>query len=181
MTRGSGMGLDLQSHVSAGRLVIQQIDPAEMSPGEFIHRLRHEVDNRQASVIVIDSLNGYLNAMPEERFLVIQLHELLTYLGHAGVATILISAHQGLIGSQMTSPVDASYLADTAVLMRYYETRGEVRQAISVMKKRSGTHERSIRDFRLSADGVHVGPPLRHYRGILTGVPVETPPDEASR
>ncbi len=181
MTRGIGMGLDLQSHVSAGRLVIQQIDPAEMSPGEFIHRLRHEVDNRQASVIVIDSLNGYLNAMPEERFLVIQLHELLTYLGHAGVATILISAHQGLIGSQMTSPVDASYLADTAVLMRYYETRGEVRQAISVMKKRSGTHERSIRDFRLSADGVHVGPPLRHYRGILTGVPVETPPDEASR
>ncbi len=181
VARCSGMGLDLQGHVATGRLVIQQIDPAEMSPGEFIHRLRHEVESRQASVIVIDSLNGYLNAMPEERFLVIQLHELLTYLGHAGVATILISAHQGLIGSQMSAPVDASYLADTAVLMRYYEIRGEVRQAVSVMKKRGGAHERSIRDFRLGADGIHVGPPLRNYRGILTGVPVEDPPqDEAA-
>lgn len=181
MARGKGMGLDLHSHVEAGRLVIQQIDPAEMSPGEFIHRLRHEVESRQASVIVIDSLNGYLNAMPEERFLVIQLHELLTYLGHAGVATILIGAHQGLIGAQMNSPADASYLADTVVLMRYYEIRGEVRQAVSVMKKRSGAHERSIRDFRLGADGIHVGPPLRNYRGILTGVPVEeAPQDEAA-
>lgn len=176
VNRSKGLGLDLQTPITAGQLTVQQIDPAEMAPGEFVHRICDEVEKRRASVVVIDSLNGYLNAMPEERFLVIQLHELLTYLGHAGVATILIGAHQGLIGSQMNAPVEASYLADTVVLMRYYEIRGEVRQAVSVMKKRGGAHERSIRDFRLTGNGIQVGLPLRNYRGILTGVPVEEPP-----
>jgi circadian clock protein KaiC len=123
-------------------------------------------------MVVIDSLNGYLNAMPEERFLIIQLHELLTYLGQAGVATLLIGAHQGLIGGQMITPVDASYLADAVILMRYFESQGEVHQAISVVKKRGGAHERTIREFRLSGEGISVGPPLRHFRGILTGVPI---------
>jgi circadian clock protein KaiC len=123
-------------------------------------------------VVVIDSLNGYLNAMPDERFLIVQLHELLTYLGQSGVATLLVGAQHGLIGSQMQTPVDASYLADTVVLLRYFEAEGEVRQAISVMKKRGGSHERSIRSFSMSPAGLHVGEPLRGFRGILTGVPI---------
>ena len=122
---------------------MQQIDPVELTPGEFINRIRVAVEERDAKIVVIDSLNGYLNAMPEERFLTIQLHELLMYLGQHSVATILIGAHQGLIGSQMNTPVDASYLADAVILLRYFEARGEVRQAISVMKKRGSKHERT--------------------------------------
>jgi circadian clock protein KaiC len=116
-----------------------------------------------------------MSAMPEERFLIAQLHELLAYLGQAGVATILISAHHGLIGSSMQSPIDASYLADAVILMRYFEARGEVRQAISVVKKRGGSHERTIREFRLTSAGLHVGEPLREFRGVLTGVPSVEP------
>lgn len=172
ISRTSALGMNLKKHVKTGHVTIQQIDPAELSPGEFIHAIRRCVEDNDVSVVVIDSLNGYLNAMPAERFLVIQLHELLTYLGQQNIATILISAHQGLIGSNMTSPVDASYLADSVVLMRYYETAGEVRQAISVLKKRGGKHERSIRDFTLGPKGIQVGPPLREFRGILTGVPI---------
>jgi circadian clock protein KaiC len=171
LTRAAGLGIDLRVHVDQGRVTVQQVDPAELSPGELAHAIRQAVDRQHVSIVVIDSLNGYLNAMPEERFLIIQLHELLTYLGQAGVATILVGAHQGLIGSQMVTPVDASYLADAVVLMRYYETRGEVRQAISVVKKRGGVHERTIRDFRMEG-GIRVGPPLRDFRGVLTGVPV---------
>jgi len=121
---------------------------------------------------VIDSLNGYLNAMPDDRFLIVQLHELLTFLGQAGVSTLLVGAQHGIIGTQMQSPVDASYLADAIVMLRFFESDGEVRQAISVVKKRGGAHERSIRSFRLDSDGVHVGEVLRGFRGILTGVPV---------
>jgi circadian clock protein KaiC len=120
---------------------------------------------------VIDSLNGYLNAMPGERFLIIQLHELLMYLGQQGVATILIAAHHGMIGGQMNTPIDASYLADAVILLRYFEAAGEVRQAISVVKKRGSKHERTIREFRLDG-GIRVGEPLRQFRGILTGVPI---------
>jgi circadian clock protein KaiC len=148
------------------------VDPVELAPGEFIHAIRTAVERDAARIVVIDSLNGYLAAMPEERFLVIQLHELLMYLGQRGVATILIGAHQGLIGAQMNTPVDASYLADAVVLLRYYETRGEVRQAISVVKKRGSKHERTIREFRLDQGRVSVGATLRNFRGILTGVPV---------
>lgn len=122
-------------------------------------------------MVVIDSLNGYLNSMPDEKYLVIQLHELLTYLGQQGAATILISAHQGLITSQMSSPVDASYLADSILLLRYFESEGEVRQAISAVKMRGGDHERSIREFSMRGGRISVGEPLRGYRGLLTGVP----------
>ncbi len=170
LSRTKGLGIELKKYVDSGAIRIQQVDPAELAPGQLVHAIRQCVDEEGVSVVVIDSLNGYLNAMPAERFLVIQLHELLTYLGQKNVATILISAQQGMIGSNMTSTVDASYLADSIVLMRYYELKGEVRQAISVMKKRGGRHERTIRDFELNG-GIKVGPPLRDFRGILTGVP----------
>ena len=171
-TRCAGMGMDLAPWIASGHISLRQVDPAELSPGELVHDIREAVRERGVSVVVIDSLNGYLNAMPDERFLIVQLHELLTYLGQAGVATLMVGAQHGLIGSQMQSPVDASYLADAVVLLRYFESDGEVRQAISVMKKRGGAHERTIRDFRMTADGLHVGEPLRQFRGILTGVPV---------
>ena len=172
MTRCQALGVELQGHVEADRVTLQQVDPAELTPGEFVHRIRTSVEDRDAKVIVIDSLNGYLNAMPEERHLTIQLHELLMYLGQKSVATILIGAHQGLIGAQMTTPVDATYLADAVVLLRYFENRGEVRQAISVMKKRGSKHERTLRDFRLEGGRITIGAPLRDFRGVLTGVPV---------
>ena len=171
LTRADGLGIRLREHVESGLVQLTQIDPAELSPGELIQAVRDAVAHG-AVTIVIDSLNGYLNAMPGERYLIVQLHELLAYLGQAGVATLLVSAHQGLIGSAMISPIDASYLADSVVLLRYYETAGEVRQAISVVKKRGGAHERTIRDFTMGSGGIRVGEPLRNFRGILTGVPV---------
>ena len=171
-SRTEGMGIELGPYIDSGRISVRQVDPAELSPGEFIDAIRTVVTVQAASVIVIDSLNGYLNAMPDERFLAVQLHELLTYLGQKGVATLLIGAQHGLIGMQMQTPIDASYLADAVVLLRYYEHAGEVRQAISVLKKRGGAHERSIRSFDLTSGGIKVGPPLRQFRGILTGVPV---------
>lgn len=171
-TRSVGLGMTLEPHLQSGRIRIKQVDPAELSPGELVHEIRVAVTQHGAKVIVIDSLNGYLNAMPDERFLIVQLHELLTYLGQSGVATLLVGAQHGLIGMQMQTPVDASYLADAVVLLRYYEADGEVRQAISVLKKRGGAHERSIRAFSMDERGLNVGEPLRHFRGILTGVPV---------
>jgi circadian clock protein KaiC len=168
--RALGLGSALDAHLASGAITIQQVDPAELSPGEFAQAIKSAV-LAGVGVIVIDSLNGYLNAMPEEKFLIIQLHELLSFLGNAGVATVLIGAHQGLIGTQMSSPVDASYLADAIVLMRYFESRGQVRQAISVVKKRGGPHERSIREIKLESTGIWVGPPLREFQGVLTGVP----------
>ncbi len=171
LSRSEGLGLHLQKHVDAGRLMVRQVDPAELSPGEFIYFIRQAVEEHGASVVVIDSLNGYLNAMPEERFLTIQLHELLTYLGRRGVATLLIGAYQGLIGTQMSAPVDTTYLADAVILLRHFEARGEVRQAISILKKRGGEHERTIREFRLERGQIRVGDPLRDFHGVLTGVP----------
>jgi circadian clock protein KaiC len=178
LSRTAGLGIDLQRHVEAGKVFIRQVDPAELTPGEFAHAIRNEVETSAATIIVIDSLNGYLNAMPGERFLTVHLHELLMYLGERGVATLLIGAHQGLIGAQMQTPVDASYLADAVILMRYFESQGEVRQAISVMKKRGGNHERSIREFTLEPGGIRVGKPLKDFRGVLTGVPVYAPAEE---
>jgi circadian clock protein KaiC len=127
-TRCNGLGIDLEAHVTAGAIDVVQIDPAELSPGEFANMIREAVDKTGVKIVVVDSLNGYLNAMPEERFLAIQLHELLMFLSQQGVATILIGAHHGLIGAQMQAPVDASYLADAVLLLRYFESRGEVRQ-----------------------------------------------------
>jgi circadian clock protein KaiC len=174
LTRCESMGMDLRPYIETGQITIRQIDPAEVSPGELVHDIRHCVVDRKASIVVIDSLNGYLNAMPDERFLIVQLHELLTFLGQSGVATLLVGAQHGLIGMQMQSPVDASYLADAVVLLRYFESEGCVRQAISVMKKRGGAHERTIRDFSMTDRGLAIGPPLREFRGILTGVPTPT-------
>jgi circadian clock protein KaiC len=171
-SRCLGMGMDMGPHLESGKLRLRQVDPGEMSPGELVDLIRKEVEEHNACVVVLDSLNGYLNAMPDDRFLIVQLHELLTYLGQAGVSTLLVGAQHGIIGTQMQTPVDASYLADAIVMLRYFESKGEVRQAISVMKKRGGAHERSIRSFRLDADGVHVGEVLSGFRGILTGVPV---------
>jgi circadian clock protein KaiC len=172
LSRCTGLGIDLAAHVASGRVTIQQVDPAELSPGALVQTIRREVEERRIATLVIDSLNGYLNAMPGERHLVIQLHELLMYLGQAGVATLLVGAHQGLIGSQMIAPVDASYLADSVILLRYFEDRGEIRQAISVVKKRGGAHERTIREFALEPGRLRLGEPLRQFRGVLTGVPV---------
>ena len=171
LSRTAGLGINLREHVEAGRITVQQIDPAELSPGEFVHAIRRSVEKSDAAIVVIDSLNGYLAAMPEERFLVIQLHELLSYLGQHGVATVMVGAHQGLIGMQMNAPVDASYLADAVLLLRYFENRGEIRQAISVIKKRGGQHERTIREFGLKGGRIHVGEPLHDFRGVLTGIP----------
>jgi circadian clock protein KaiC len=178
LTRAAGLGVDLAKHVKSGHVTIRQIDPAELSPGEFAHAVRRAVNEDQAAIVVIDSLNGYLAAMPSEKFLVIQLHELLTYLGQCGVATLMVGAHQGVIGMQMNSPVDASYLADAVLLLRYFEGRGEIRQAISVIKKRGGEHERTIREFSLKNGGIHIGDALHGFRGVLTGVPTFEGPSE---
>jgi circadian clock protein KaiC len=171
LARSEALHIDLRAVVHKGLVTITQVDPAEMSPGELVSCIRRAVDG-EASVIVIDSLNGYLNAVPEERFMAIQLHELLMYLGQRGVATILIGAHQGLVGSEMTTPVEASYLADAIILLRYFESRGEVRQAISVLKKRGSQHERTIREFSFQGGEIRVGEALRDFRGVLTGVPL---------
>jgi circadian clock protein KaiC len=134
--------------------------------------VRRQVESNDVKVVVIDSLNGYLNAMPDERFLIVQLHEMLAYLSQWDVATIMISAQQGLIGANMSAPVDASYLADAIVLLRFFEAHGAVRQAISVVKKRGGEHERTIREFSFEAGGIRVGEPLTRFRGVLSGIPV---------
>lgn len=174
LERTAGLGMSIADDVESNRIEIHTVDAAEISPGEFAHRVRAAVEGDAqtagAKVVIIDSLNGYLHAMPEERFLVSQLHELLTYLGHKGVVTFLIVAQHGLLGSMQT-PVDTTYLADTVILFRYFEAMGQVRQAISVVKKRSGKHERTIRELRLDSGGVKLGEPLKNFQGVLTGTP----------
>ncbi len=170
-TRARGFGIDLESFVKKGLLLLHQVDPAELSPGEFVSRVKESVEKQKASVVIIDSLNGYLNAMPEERFLIIQLHELLSYLNQQGATTILICAQHGLFGTSVAAPIDASYLADNVVLFRFYEMEGCVKKAISVVKKRSGPHESSIRELILGKNGVEVSPPMPHIQGILAGLP----------
>jgi circadian clock protein KaiC len=171
LNRADGLGMRVRGPYDKGLLTIQQIDPAELSPGEFATAVCRAAD-QGAKVVVIDSINGYLNAMPDERFLTTHLHELLTYLGQRGVVTILVGVQQGMLGGQMSTTVDASYLADNVLMLRYFEHDGEVKQAVSVFKKRGSLHERTIRQFSMSAEGIHVGEVLRGFRGILTGVPV---------
>jgi circadian clock protein KaiC len=173
LERSNSLGFHLKPHLDSGRLVIEAINAAELSPGHFAHRVRERVEHSGRGVVVIDSLNSYLNAMPAEQFLVMQMHELLSYLNRQGMLSILVLAQQGLIG-QMHSPLDLSYLTDTVVLLRYFEFHGAVRKAISVIKKRSGAHEETIREFRLSSNGIFVGPPLAEFHGVLTGVPTYT-------
>jgi circadian clock protein KaiC len=174
-SRARGLGIPVESVLRNGLLTVRSVDPAELSPGEFAHLVQEAVERDNARIIVIDSLNGYLNAMPEEQFLTAQLHELLSYLGRRGVTTIMVVAQHGLVGANMMSPVDTSYLADSVVIFRYFEYEGRVRKAISVMKKRSGRHEESIRELILSGEGVQVSEPLANFHGILTGVPIESP------
>jgi circadian clock protein KaiC len=171
-TRCRGLGIAMEEQVKAGLIELVQVDPAELTPGELSFLIRQAVEDHGVKIVVIDSLNGYLNAMPEERFLTIQLHELLMYLSEMSVASLLISAHHGIIGAQMQTPIDASYLADAVILLRYFENKGEVRQAISIVKKRGGVHERTIREFGMAEGCIRVGEPLRNFRGVLTGVPV---------
>jgi circadian clock protein KaiC len=177
--RSTALGIKFKEGRDAGQVRVQQVDPAELSPGEFAYLVRQAVEKDHARVVVIDSLNGYMNAMPEERYLTAQLHELLTYLGRQGVATLMVVAQHGMLGSNMQSPVDTSYLADSVVLLRYFEYAGKVKKAISVVKKRSGEHEESIRELRFSREGIHLSEPLAQFRGILTGVPQEIAPKQS--
>jgi circadian clock protein KaiC len=171
LARSRGVGMDLSGHVSSGLITIQHIDPGEMSPGEFAHLVREAVEQCNVKIIIIDSLNGYLNAAPAERYLSIQLHELLMYLGHCGVLTFLVVGQVGMMDTLGTVPVETSYLADNVVIFRYFEALGEVRQVLSVMKKRGGHHERTIREMRLTSEGLRIGPPLKQFQGVLTSVP----------
>jgi circadian clock protein KaiC len=169
--RTEALGIRFKAGTAAGQVSLQQLDPAEVSPGEFAHMVRESVERDGARVVVIDSLNGYMNAMPEERFLTAQLHELLTYLGRQGATTLMVVAQHGMMGASMQAPVDTSYLADSVVLLRFFETAGRVKKAISVLKKRSGAHEDSIRELRFDSKGIHLSAPLTQFQGILTGVP----------
>jgi len=168
--RALGLGLDLEALQADGRLVIQQVDAAELSPGEFTFIARQCVERRGVRTIVIDSLNGYQAAMPEEHFLLLHMHELLQFMNRRGVTTFLTVAQHGLVG-EMKAPVDVTYLADTVLLLRYFEARGQVRRAASVIKKRSGQHEKTIREYEIDERGITVGPPLNEFQGVLRGVP----------
>jgi len=169
-SRSKGMGIDLESMRDRGDLFIEQMDAAEVSPGEFAHKVRSCVEKENIRTVVIDSLNGYQNAMPEEQFLILHMHELLQYLNRQGAATFLTVAQHGLVGD-MKSPVDVTYLADTVLLLRYFEAMGKVRRAISVLKKRTGAHENSIREFSIDKNGLSIGDPLDKFQGVLRGVP----------
>jgi circadian clock protein KaiC len=168
--RATGLGIDLQALIDSGDLVLEQVDAAELTPGEFSERVRVCVETHGARTVVIDSLNGYQAAMSGESMLVLHIHELLQYLNRQGATTFLTIAQHGLIGD-MRSPVDLTYIADTVVLLRYFEARGRVRRAISVIKKRAGGHEDTIREYKIGSRGITLGEPLTGFQGILRGVP----------
>jgi len=184
LLRADGIGIGLRQGMQDGLIDVRTVDPVELSPGEFAHKVRMAAEGKgedgkaeaPVKIVVIDSLNGYLNAMPEEHFLTAQLHELLTYLGNLGIITFLVVAQHGLLGQTMASNIDTSYLADNVILFRYFETDGEVRQLISVVKKRSGQHERTLREFRISANGLVIGQPLTGFQGVLNGTPYRAEP-----
>lgn len=176
--RMTGLGFDLEAARQAGDLTIEQVDAAELSPGEFAHRVRDVVDTKNIKTVVIDSLNGYQAAMPEENSLILHIHELLQYLNRQGATTFMTVAQHGLVGD-MQSPVDVTYLADTVILLRYFEAMGSVRRAISVIKKRSGSHETTIREFTINNEGLRVGEPLSDFHGVLRGVPTYSGQDGA--
>ena len=171
LLRAAGLGMNLTPHLESGCISISHLDPAEVSPGEFVDMVRASVEHNNVRLVMIDSLNGFLQAMPGEQFLALHMHELLTYLNNRGVVTLMVLAQMGLVGSAMQTPIDVSYLADNILVLRYFEAGGEVRQAISMMKKRDGGHERSIRELRLGPDTIRVGAPLSDFQGILSGTP----------
>jgi circadian clock protein KaiC len=168
--RAARLNIDPGPHIESGMLHLEQIDPAELSPGEFVQHVRDTVERRAAKVVVIDSLNGFVNAMPGERYLIMQMHELLAFLNQHGVASLLVLAQPGPMGP-MNSPLDLSYLADNILVFRFFEAEGKLHKAVSVMKKRGGAHEDTIRKLTLAEGRIAVGPPLREFRGVLTGVP----------
>lgn len=170
LNRSDSLRIGIRPFLASGDLTLTQVDPAQLTPGEFVNKVCRAADNG-AKVIVIDSLNGFLQAMPSEKLLSTHMHELLTYLGQRGVITLLIGVQQGMLGGNMASGIDASYLADNVILLRYFEASGEVQQAISVFKKRGSQHERTIRQLSINNNGIHIGPVLRQFHGILTGVP----------
>lgn len=171
LTRGDALGMNLTESLRQKKVTIQQVNPAELSPGDFAYRVRQSVEKDKAQIVIIDSLNGYMTAMPQEQYLSLQMHELLAYLNEQGVVTILILAQQGLLGSMQTI-VDLSYLADNIVLLRFFEAAGRVRRAISVVKKRNSNHEQTIREFTIGLpDGVSIGRPLDEFQGVLSGLP----------
>jgi len=168
--RAEDMQVNLAPHLESGKLKIEQVDPAVISPGELAFRIRSAVEQEKVRVVVLDSLNGYITAMPHEEFLHLHLHELLTYLNQQGVMTMMVLAQHGLIGP-MGTPIDVSYLADSVIITRFFEALGNIRKAISIIKKRSGPHEAAVRELNLTSGGVMVGPPLADFPGVLTGVP----------
>ncbi|HYG75276.1 MAG TPA: ATPase domain-containing protein [Planctomycetota bacterium] len=165
------MGISFEPHVQSGRIRVEQIDPAEIAPGELAHRILSSVEVDKTRVVILDSLNGYVTAMPDEDYLTLHLHELTSYLSHKGAMTIMVMAQHGLVASNMSAPVDVSYLADTVVLLRFFEALGAVRKAISVIKKRSGSHETTIRELKMTEKGIVLGQPLTEFEGVLSGTP----------
>jgi circadian clock protein KaiC len=176
--RARGLGMNLAELQASGNLIIEQIDAAELAPGEFAQRVRTCVEEHRAQTVVIDSLNGYQAAMPEEKQLILHMHELLQFLNRQGASTFLTVAQHGLVGN-MRAPVDVTYLADTVILLRYFEARGRVRRAISVIKKRTSAHEDTIREYRIGPSGIKLGQPLTNFQGVLRGVPEMVGVDEA--
>ena len=170
LDRAKAMGFDFEKMRGSGHLHIEQVDAAELSPGEFAHRVREHVARAHCKMVMIDSLNGYQAAMPQEHFLILHIHELLQYLNRQGATTLLTLAQHGLVGD-MKSPVDITYLADTVILLRYFEAHGSVRRAVSIIKKRTGSHESKIREFQIGSDGLNLGEPLTDFQGVLRGVP----------
>jgi circadian clock protein KaiC len=168
--RGRGLGWDFSEAIASKQMVFRQVDPAELSPGEFAATVSHAVEKDGASVVVLDSLTGYQHAMPEEQFLLLQMHEMLTYLNQQGILTFVILAQSGMVGVMQT-PIDMTYLSDAALLLRFFEADGEIRRAISVIKKRTGAHENAIREMMIDGQGIQVGEKLQGFRGILTGTP----------
>lgn len=171
LDRADRLGMPLRKYERGGQILIRSIDPAEISPGEFAHTIVDTTQREGTQFVVVDSLNGYINAMPDERFLDIRLHELLSYLAQGGVTTLLTLAQHGVFASSSASQAEVSYLADSLLVLRFFEAAGEVRKAISVLKKRSGPHELTIREYQVTNTGIRVGEPLRDFQGVLTGVP----------
>jgi len=171
LKRTGELGIDVRKHVESGMIMLRQIQLAELTPGELSYMVSREVEEKGARVVIIDSVNGYMMATPQEKYLTMQFHELLAYLNRNGVISMLVVGQYGLVGT-MQAPIDMSYLADSVVMLRYFEAEGSVKQAISILKKRSGAHERTIREYHIDKGGLKLGEPLSEFRGVLTGVPV---------
>jgi circadian clock protein KaiC len=171
LSRSKLLGFEFQKYMDAGLLNVKQMDPAEVSPGEFSWMMKEEVEQRNAQLIVIDSLSGYTASMPQEKELLLQMHEMLTYLNQQGVATLMINPQQSLVGSMATGGLNVSYVADTVMLLRFFEAEGRIRKAISIIKNRGGSHEDTIRELRIDSQGIRIGKVLSQFQGVLTGVP----------